>query len=225
MRLAIFDYNGTIFPRETLKFLLNEWRRMGYSRLQYYRIYLSVIPLYLRYKLGFNLSLTKEEMERMAVDKFSRIFRGMEEGEIIEFFTGAEETARRDYNQELIAEVEKAIQEKYHTVLLSGAFRRFLEQVAAGLTIETVIGSEIHISNDKLDPVAGVSTISGSDKLSNLKERFTADNIDWGKSRAYADSIHDLPLLKAVGEPVAVDPDLELKEIAIERDWQIIYTN
>lgn len=39
---------------------------------------------------------------------------------------------------------------------------------------------------------------------------------------AYADSIHDLPLLTRVGEPVAVHPDGALRRIAERNGWEIL---
>ncbi len=38
----------------------------------------------------------------------------------------------------------------------------------------------------------------------------------------YSDSINDLPLLEAVQTPVATNPDASLRQIAQERDWQIL---
>jgi HAD superfamily hydrolase (TIGR01490 family) len=38
----------------------------------------------------------------------------------------------------------------------------------------------------------------------------------------YSDSIYDLPLLEAVGTPVAVNPDIRLQRIARRRGWTII---
>ncbi|MGA2479072.1 MAG: HAD family hydrolase [Spirochaetia bacterium] len=38
----------------------------------------------------------------------------------------------------------------------------------------------------------------------------------------YSDSIYDLPLLEAVGTPVAVNPDIRLRRIARSRGWTII---
>jgi HAD superfamily hydrolase (TIGR01490 family) len=40
-------------------------------------------------------------------------------------------------------------------------------------------------------------------------------------SYAYSDSITDLSMLEAVGNPVAVNPDKELRKISEEREWQI----
>ena len=39
---------------------------------------------------------------------------------------------------------------------------------------------------------------------------------------AYSDSMTDLPMLEAVGHPVAVNPDKALRKIATERDWEIM---
>jgi HAD superfamily hydrolase (TIGR01490 family) len=41
-------------------------------------------------------------------------------------------------------------------------------------------------------------------------------------SRAYSDSVNDLPLLEAVDEPVAVDPDPLLADTARSRGWQVL---
>ena len=38
----------------------------------------------------------------------------------------------------------------------------------------------------------------------------------------YSDSINDLPLLSAVGNPVAVDPDLKLAREVAARGWPMI---
>jgi HAD superfamily hydrolase (TIGR01490 family) len=47
--------------------------------------------------------------------------------------------------------------------------------------------------------------------------------IDLENSFAYSDSITDLPMLEAVGNPVAVNPDRDLRREAEKRSWQIRY--
>ena len=37
----------------------------------------------------------------------------------------------------------------------------------------------------------------------------------------YSDSHNDLPLLELVDYPMAVDPDEELKRVALERNWAV----
>ena len=40
-------------------------------------------------------------------------------------------------------------------------------------------------------------------------------------SYAYSDSATDIPMLEAVGHPVAVNPDRELARVAAEREWEV----
>jgi phosphoserine phosphatase len=45
----------------------------------------------------------------------------------------------------------------------------------------------------------------------NLKESF-----------AYSDSLRDLPMLKLVGNPIVVDPNEKLLEIAKKNNWEVL---
>ncbi len=51
-------------------------------------------------------------------------------------------------------------------------------------------------------------------------------DLDLERSYAYTDSVTDLPMLEAVGHPIAVNPDKALAKIAQERGWEIrTFTN
>jgi HAD superfamily hydrolase (TIGR01490 family) len=45
--------------------------------------------------------------------------------------------------------------------------------------------------------------------------------IDLSRSFAYSDSITDRPMLEAVGNPVVVNPDRELRKLAQQRGWKV----
>jgi HAD superfamily hydrolase (TIGR01490 family) len=61
----------------------------------------------------------------------------------------------------------------------------------------------------------------GENKAVALKEIADQQGIDLSKSYAYSDSMTDLPMLEAVGHPVAVNPDRDLRREAEKRGWQI----
>jgi len=61
----------------------------------------------------------------------------------------------------------------------------------------------------------------GEQKAEAVRKIASRVGIDLSRSYAYSDSVTDLPMLEAVGEPVAVNPDKDLRRIAEERDWQI----
>jgi HAD superfamily hydrolase (TIGR01490 family) len=48
---------------------------------------------------------------------------------------------------------------------------------------------------------------------------------DLAASYAYSDSVSDLPMLRAVGHPVAVNPEAELRAVAVAEGWPIVETS
>lgn len=59
-------------------------------------------------------------------------------------------------------------------------------------------------------------------KAIRMAELAEIDGLDLRASYAYSDSESDLPMLRIVGHPVAVNPDTELDRIATEEGWQIM---
>jgi HAD superfamily hydrolase (TIGR01490 family) len=63
----------------------------------------------------------------------------------------------------------------------------------------------------------------GDNKAVAIEEAAERWGLDLSGSYAYSDSITDLPMLTAVGHPVAVNPDRDLRREAEKRGWQIRY--
>jgi HAD superfamily hydrolase (TIGR01490 family) len=59
-------------------------------------------------------------------------------------------------------------------------------------------------------------------KVHSLRELSAREGIDLAASYAYSDSESDLPMLRAVGNPVVVNPDPELARIAAREGWEIL---
>lgn len=59
-------------------------------------------------------------------------------------------------------------------------------------------------------------------KAEALRLRAAEEAIDLSESFAYSDSESDLPMLRAVGHPVAVNPDAALEQIARAEGWRIM---
>jgi HAD superfamily hydrolase (TIGR01490 family) len=59
-------------------------------------------------------------------------------------------------------------------------------------------------------------------KAEAISQVAARDGIDLAESYAYSDSESDLPMLRAVGHPVAVNPDAELARVAREEGWEIM---
>lgn len=63
----------------------------------------------------------------------------------------------------------------------------------------------------------------GPNKRVAMEEAAARDGIAMARSYAYSDSASDLPMLEAVGHPVAVNPDRELRRTARERQWDTLH--
>jgi HAD superfamily hydrolase (TIGR01490 family) len=59
-------------------------------------------------------------------------------------------------------------------------------------------------------------------KAEAIREVAASEGFDLAESFAYSDSESDLPMLRAVGHPVAVNPDSALLRVARDEGWQVI---
>ena len=69
----------------------------------------------------------------------------------------------------------------------------------------------------------GMKTVppTAENRYQALTDYADAHGIDLRESVAYADSSSDLPMLEAVGFPVAVNPETKLAAIARKRGWLV----
>jgi hypothetical protein len=56
-----------------------------------------------------------------------------------------------------------------------------------------------------------------------MEELARWDGLDLAQCYAYSDSASDLPMLRAVGHPVAVNPDKRLEREARRNGWPIVH--
>ncbi len=61
----------------------------------------------------------------------------------------------------------------------------------------------------------------GPYKAEAMRDAAERQGIDLAESYAYSDSATDVPMLEAVGHPVAVNPDRDLARIAAAREWEV----
>ncbi|MBA2390778.1 MAG: HAD-IB family hydrolase [Geodermatophilaceae bacterium] len=61
----------------------------------------------------------------------------------------------------------------------------------------------------------------GEAKAEAVKALAAREGLALARCSAYSDSINDLPMLSLVGQPMAINPDADLKSVAREQGWQI----
>jgi len=109
------------------------------------------------------------------------------------------------------------------TLMVITSTNRFIvEPICKKLGIENLIATELEECNDRFTgQVSGIPSFREG-KIVRLNSWLDTSNFLLEESSFYSDSINDLPLLKAVGHPVAVDPCSKLREEALLRGWEII---
>ncbi len=124
----------------------------------------------------------------------------------------------------VMTEVVAAHQQRGHTVVMSSsALTMHAGPVARHLGIEHVLCNHFEVDDaGKLTGRIVRPIIWGSQKASAVME-FSADRqIDLAGSFCYADGTEDLPVLKAVGHPNAVNPRPGLATAAARNGWPIL---
>lgn len=105
--------------------------------------------------------------------------------------------------------------EQGHTLMIITATNRFVtEPIAEALGIEHLIATEPELVNGRYTgEVAGTPSFQDG-KVTRLDDWLNAHNRTLEGAWFYSDSHNDLPLLKKVDNPVAVDPDPTLEQYA-----------
>ncbi|MGH8874516.1 MAG: HAD family hydrolase [Acidimicrobiia bacterium] len=107
-------------------------------------------------------------------------------------------------------------------VVISSSPAEVVRPLGKYLGIDEVIGTRSEIDQEGRYTGRLEFYAYGPGKAEAIREMAEREGLNLADSYAYSDSATDLPMLEAVGHPVAVNPDKELREIAIARDWQIM---
>lgn len=107
----------------------------------------------------------------------------------------------------------------HRVVLLSGALDFLLEPMKD--LVDDVLCATLAQEDGVYTGELSGAPVAGDARARMLASFARRRNLDLSRSYAYADSISDLPMLEAVGNPVAVNPDRRLETSARERGWRI----
>jgi HAD superfamily hydrolase (TIGR01490 family) len=105
--------------------------------------------------------------------------------------------------------------------LVTAAPQELGDVIAKRLGLTGAIGTKVERKNGILTGQLVGKPIHGPAKRVAIKELAKTRNLSLKKSYAYSDSHNDLPMLTAVGHPVAVNPDKILTRYAKAADWPI----
>src|SRR6201995_3108618 len=107
--------------------------------------------------------------------------------------------------------------------ILTAASQEMADLLAHVLAFDGGLGSRSEVVDGRYTgkPAGPFNYREG--KVVSMNELASREGIDLGSSYAYSDSESDLPMLRAVGHPVVVNPDAELRRIAVEEGWEVLH--
>ena len=107
-------------------------------------------------------------------------------------------------------------------IIVTSTNRFISEPIARLLGVDHLLATELELSGGRFTGRVSGPPCAGDGKVIHAKRWADSHDACLGDAPFYTDSISDLPLMEAVGTPVAVDPDERLKSEAERREWTII---
>jgi HAD superfamily hydrolase (TIGR01490 family) len=215
-RAAFFDLDRTLIPGSSL-FLL--------ARAAYERDMFRVRDI-LRFAWGqAKFQLKGEDPRGMEMSRNSTLdfVTGKSQDELLQMGREIVEERIIPRVYEDIVRVIQMHQERGDlTFLVTAAPIELAETISLelGMTGAIATVSEVDAAGYYTGRLSG-EVMHGPAKAKAVAEVAAEHGIDLVECAAYSDSINDLPLLEAVGDPHAVNPEHELKRVARLRGWHI----
>jgi len=219
MRVAIFDFDGTLYKNETFPVLMKHLKNHPRYHNRYKRFFRTILPPYIGYKLKV---YPEHKMRERSMQIYLSALHHLSTEEVYVFFRELAEQMKNDYNPDVLAQLEHHVEMGDTIMIVSGAFTPLLEEATKDYSIDKIIGTEVPFADNKFDSSASIYHIQGARKKEKIQHALEGVDIDWNNSYAYADSYSDLSVLELVGNPVAVQPEPRLKTVAEERKWETI---
>ncbi|MGB0716585.1 MAG: HAD family hydrolase [Phycisphaerae bacterium] len=212
---AFFDVDGTLV-HSTIAHYYAYFRRVGMPAWLGKLWHASFVA-----RCGYFLILDK--INRSMMNRvFYRSYKGMS-------VSGTRDLCEQCY-QEVIrprlylegeAEVKQHNDAGREVVLVTGSIDFVIEPLARELGIASVVASRLLESGDVFTGELAGPPIGEEEKARRMRIFAEDKKFDLEASYGYGDSIADLPMLEAVGHPVAVNPDKKLAAIAAQRGWPV----
>ena len=211
-RLAVFDVDHTITRHSTGRWLIQCGQKSGLFSVG---SLLSLPYHYVRYRSG------KIKMES-AVAALARLEgRSRVELEAIAA-TCFESRIRADIMADARECVDAHVRAGDVVVFATSSLKLVVKPLADSFGVTYVLATELEFEDGLATGRLATSPCFGEEKRDRVSALAAALRIDLAHASFYSDSHVDLPLLRSVGTPVAVNPDAQLRREARARGWDVV---
>jgi HAD superfamily hydrolase (TIGR01490 family) len=212
---AFFDLDRTLLRRSSALALAGSFRERGLIG----RSHLARAALW---QLLFVARGASGEAVRRVAEDGMAVLRGFSVTEMQSLVAEAMEPVLKPLvYAEPLALVRRHRERGEPVYIVSAALQEIVDALAAELEFDGGVGSTCEVA-DGVYTGRVLRGCHGVEKADALRELASRDGLELAASTAYSDSHSDLPFLEAVGHPVAVNPDRELRRVATARSWPVL---
>lgn len=213
---AFFDLDKTIIARSSTLAFASQFNRAGLLNKR------ALVKAAIAQSYYRMFGADHDQLERIR-EEMGELTRGWDQEQIRELIT---ETVEEVVSPLVYAEALFLIDDHQRhgrpVVIISSSPVEVVEPLGEYLGVDDVIGTVSEIDADGRYTGSLEFYAYGEGKAEAIRRMAAERHFDLAECYAYSDSATDLPMLELVGNPVAVNPDKELKEIAAERGWPIL---
>jgi HAD superfamily hydrolase (TIGR01490 family) len=212
---AFFDLDRTLLRRSSTLALAPAFRRHGViTRTQ--------VAKAAFWQLLFVVCGTSKDRVRSASEEGLMLLRGYTPARMQSLVAESLETVLRPlvYDEPLHL-LERHREQGEPSYIVSAALQEVVDAIADDLGFDGALGTICEVE-DGAYTGRSVRSLHGENKAAAVRELAAKEGIDLTESTAYSDSHTDLPFLEVVGNPVAVNPDRELRRVAAARGWPVL---
>ena len=210
--IAFFDLDHTILNTNSGKIMGIAAFREGIIKKQ--KFIEGVI-----YGLGSKLGLVEGDT---IMPRLVKWLNGHPEQYIVDFARQVfNEVLKYTIRKEAIQEIEFHRNNNAHLVMLSASVNFICKPVIEFLGLDDLICTDPHVINHRFSGHTQGGVCFGEEKLVRSRSFIQTHGLSLHDAFFYTDSFTDLPMLEAVGNPVAVTPVRKLAAVARSRGWQI----
>ena len=212
---AFFDLDRTLLRRSSALALAGSFRERGLiSRRQLLQA--------AAWQLLFVARGASHEAVRRGAEDGLRVLAGYRPEDLRELVAEAMEPVLRPLvYAEPLSLVERHRERSEPVYVVSATLQEIVEAIADDLGFDGALGTICEVRAGRYTGRA-LRALHAETKAECLRELAATHGLDLAECTAYSDSHTDLPFLEAVGHPVAVNPDRELRRIARERGWPVL---
>jgi HAD superfamily hydrolase (TIGR01490 family) len=214
---AFFDLDRTLISGSSaFTFGVAAWRKDMVPTKQFAKDATGAILFKLRGDSGDHESIAKVR------ERILRAVQGSEQQDLV----ALNETIVPKLLGKVRPEAKKLLESHHRrghaTYIVSAAPVEIVEPLAQALGMSGGLGTRAVVSDGVYTGELAGPFCYGPGKVDVIAEVAHWEGYDLSRCYAYSDSASDLPMLEAVGHPVAVNPDNRLQATAAERGWPVV---